>query len=728
MGRVAAWVVVAAFAVGTAAAAASTRAAADGAGVPVTPDAIADAVLSSLNESVDPCQDAYEWACGGWRAANPPPPSVATTSTFSSVRARVTAAVDRLLRAPAMATSRSGVFYAACMNTSRPAVDVAPLARLRPALTALTGANASVATAVGALATLAAAAVDKPVFDMYVTDSPWRPGARAVFAAVPDFTTAEAAFRGATAYDVSVRAAHKKMLVTLAGFALDAGLLGETPAGATAASAVADAAAAFEAQLIAFAGKSPPTAAAVRADVALWAHAVDDQLVASQALVRNATSPIALVLELVASAMEGVGVTPPANADVVALVEYVRAVEAWLRAAVAPGGNGLKPLQSYLAVAATREYALLDLLGSAPRAAVEAYTAVVYGLTAPKPRLVRCVSRAGTLFPTEVGTAFADAQRPAMNKTFAVAMAEDVRAAVGRLFDRADWLDAPTTAAARKKLAAMQLLMGEVTPAAGAEDLSGVVVSADDFPASYLSASARLWREQWARAAAPADRYMPLMPVTVNAFYSPTSNVAMMTAAFLQYPFFYLAAPHAVTFAGAAAVVGHEIGHGFDASGRRLDAQAQLRNWSSAASAAAWVENDRCLRDAYATMAAPAYVPAGAALNATRTARESQADHMGLAAAWAAFSARAAAAGGAGPANARLDARFTPAQLFFTAFAQVECTVARAEAQRHALAERVHPPGWARVRGPLSQFAPFAAAFNCSAGTPYNPPDRCTLW
>lgn len=245
---------------------------------------------------------------------------------------------------------------------------------------------------------------------------------------------------------------------------------------------------------------------------------------------RNASSPIALVLELVASAAEVVGKTVPANADVAAPVAYVRALEVWLRAAVEPGGNGLKPLQSYLAVAATREYASLDLLSSAPRAAVEAYTAAVHGLTTPEPRLVWCVCRAGTLFPTEVGTAFAGAQRPALSKTFAVAMVEDVRAAVGRLVDRADWLDAPTTAAAREKLAAMQVLMGKVSPTAGAEDLSGVVVSADDFPASYLSASARLWREQCARAAAPADRSVPVVPITVNAFYMATSNVAMMTA------------------------------------------------------------------------------------------------------------------------------------------------------------------------------------------------------
>lgn len=190
---------------------------------------------------------------------------------------------------------------------------------------------------------------------------------------------------------------------------------------------------------------------------------------------------------------------------------------------------------------------------------------------------------------------------------------------------------------------------------------------------------------------------------------------------------FSLTAPAAISFGGVARVVGHEIGHAFDSARRRLDARAQFRNWWSPTALAAFVNKTECLANVYDTMPAPAYVPAGAALDARRTAREIQADHYGLAAAWEAFATRIAA-GVAGPANARLDARFTPAQLFFASFAQNRCEATRPEAQRWQLAETSYPPGWARVRGPLSQFAPFAAAFNCSAGTPFNPPSRCSLW
>lgn len=543
MGRSAVWARVASIVAGTAAAVSLVSA--SNIGEPMTPSAIADAVLLSLNESVDPCVDAYEWACGGWRAASPPPPSEGLTSTFIVVDDRVSAAVDALLRAPAMASSQAGTFYASCMDASRrPAQDVAPLARFRPALTALTGANASVAAAAGALSTLAAAGVDAAVLEFDESAHPDAPGTNILWATVPEFTAAEAAFTGTTAYDAAVRAAYKKMLVSLAGTALDAGLLGEAPYGRPSAGAVADAAAAFEAQLITFSGDTPPTAAAVRAGIVRPPPRRGNQFVSSDASVRNESSPIALALELVASAVEGVGVTLPDSVYIWAPGEYIGALQTWLRAAVTPNGGGLNPLQAYLAVTATRTYAALDLLGSAPRAAVEAFTAAVSGATAPPPRLLRCVRRTGGLFPTQVGQAFAAAHLPAKEKAFAETMAKDVRAAFDRLISGADWLDASTLAAARAKLAGMRLLMGEVTPAAGPEDLSDVVVSADDYPASFLSANARRWRDLWTRAAAPPDRSALLQPITVNAFYMPFSNLALLTPGACARPaYFFLYLP-----------------------------------------------------------------------------------------------------------------------------------------------------------------------------------------
>lgn len=347
---------------------------------------------------------------------------------------------------------------------------------------------------------------------------------------MPKFTAARAAFRGATAYDKAVQRAYKEMLGTLAATAVDAGLLPETPTGRVAPPVVAAAAADFEALLVSFSGPTPLTAAAFKAAIPQW----QDPLVVSRALGQRPGSGTALgeglVDSVVAAVVDDVNVTLPANVSISSPARYTAALDEWLREAVAPGGPGLLPLQSYLAVAVTRRYAALDLLGAGPRAAVDAFNVAVYGVTAPAPRLSRCARRTGGLFPTEVGQAFAGAHLPASSKTAAAAMAAEVRAAVGRLIKRADWLDEPTAAGAQEKLAAILMLVGEVTPESGTEDTSGVVVSADDYPGSFLSAYARRWRERWVQAAAPADRSPSLLPTTVNAFYVPMSNVVLITA------------------------------------------------------------------------------------------------------------------------------------------------------------------------------------------------------
>lgn len=183
MRRGASWVQVAAAAVGTAAAlAAPATVAAD---APLTADQIADTLLSSPNESVDPCVDAYEWACGGWRAANPPPPSAAYMGTFFDGVARVNAEVDSLLRAPPLASFTAGVLFASCMNTSRPELDVAPLARFGPALAALSAPNASYGAAVDAIATLAASGIDEAVFRFFVVRNFYEVGTMLVSGACP---------------------------------------------------------------------------------------------------------------------------------------------------------------------------------------------------------------------------------------------------------------------------------------------------------------------------------------------------------------------------------------------------------------------------------------------------------------------------------------------------------------------------------------------------------------
>lgn len=165
------------------------------------------------------------------------------------------------------------------------------------------------------------------------------------------------------------------------------------------------------------------------------------------------------------------------------------------------------------------------------------------------------------------------------------------------------------------------------------------------------------------------------------------------------------------------------MAHAYSSSSRILGSGGQVDVWASDAAEAAYEASKRCLVDLYGGLGVPAYAPTRAGVDGKRTATENLADAAGLAAAWDAHTAQAAA-GDRGPPAPALAAALSDDQLFFLAYAQNHCEVARPAAARLG---SPHAPGWARVRGPLSQFPPFAATFSCPRGAPYNPPTRCAV-
>ncbi len=73
-----------------------------------------------------------------------------------------------------------------------------------------------------------------------------------------------------------------------------------------------------------------------------------------------------------------------------------------------------------------------------------------------------------------------------------------------------------------------------------------------------------------------------MTPQTVNAYYNPMRNEIVFPAAILQPPFFNMAADDAVNYGAIGAVIGHEMGHGFDDQGRQFDATGSMRDWWTA--------------------------------------------------------------------------------------------------------------------------------------------------
>ena len=145
------------------------------------------------------------------------------------------------------------------------------------------------------------------------------------------------------------------------------------------------------------------------------------------------------------------------------------------------------------------------------------------------------------------------------------------------------WMGDETKARALEKLAAFTPKIGHPDTW---RDYSGLTIERGDLLANVARAEAFELDRMLAKIGQPIDRdewFMP--PQTVNAYYNPGMNEIVFPAAILQPPFFDAEADDAVNYGGIGAVIGHEIGHGFDDQGSKYDGTGAMRNW--------WTDSDR---------------------------------------------------------------------------------------------------------------------------------------
>jgi putative endopeptidase len=226
----------------------------------------------------------------------------------------------------------------------------------------------------------------------------------------------------------------------------------------------------------------------------------------------------------------------------------------------------------------------------------------------------------------------------------------------------------------------------------------------------------------WARLGKAPDRTeWSMTPPTVNASYSSTLNQIQFPAGILQPPFFDPNADDAVNYGALGAVIGHEMTHGFDDSGRQFDAQGNLRDW--------WTPEDAAKYKAAAQLVVDQFngytvVDSVSHINGRQTLGENIADLGGLTVAYYAMQKAIA-----GKPHPKIDG-FTPEQRFFLAWAQIWRGLSRDEAVLQQIKSDAHSPGKWRVDGPLSNMPEFKAAWSCKEGDAMVRPDnlRARIW
>ena len=290
--------------------------------------------------------------------------------------------------------------------------------------------------------------------------------------------------------------------------------------------------------------------------------------------------------------------------------------------------------------------------------------------------------------------------------------------AYGKSIRELDWMSDATKAEALRKLS-------KFTPKIGYpdewRDYSMLDIEADDLFGNLLRAAEAEHQRQLNRHGGPVDRAeWGMTPQTVNAYYSPALNEIVFPAAILQPPFFNLEADDAVNYGAIGAVIGHEIGHGFDDQGSTFDGDGKLRNWWTDADRAEFKKRTDKLVAQYNEFAPFEDLK----VNGEFTLGENIGDLGGISIGLLAYQM---SLGGKEPPV--IDG-MTGVQRVFLGYAQVWRRIYRDEELRRRIATDPHAPSEYRANGAVRNVPEFYEAFDVKEGDAlYLPPEqRVKIW
>ncbi|MBD2756441.1 M13 family metallopeptidase [Spirosoma validum] len=284
-----------------------------------------------------------------------------------------------------------------------------------------------------------------------------------------------------------------------------------------------------------------------------------------------------------------------------------------------------------------------------------------------------------------------------------------------------DWMSEDTKKKALTKLVAFKR---KIAYPDKWKSYEGVTIARNSFYDNVQSAGKWQYNYMINRLGKPVDKTeWGMTPPTVNAYYNPVNNEIAFPAAILQFPFFDFEADDAINYGGIGAVIGHEMTHGFDDSGRQYDADGTLRDWWTKTDA----DNFKKRADQVKEQFFGFKVLDSIKVNGQLTLGENLADLGGLAIAYDAF--KKTPQGKATGKKSTIDG-FTPDQRFFLSWAQVWRINVLPETQAQLIMVDPHAPGLYRCNGPLSNINAWYQAFNVQPGDKMykKPEDRIKVW
>jgi putative endopeptidase len=348
----------------------------------------------------------------------------------------------------------------------------------------------------------------------------------------------------------------------------------------------------------------------------------------------------------------------------------------------------------------------------------EFYSKTLRGVEQPLPRWKRAVGNVNGNLGEVVGKVYVARHFPPEAKQEMLELVGNLIKAYEISIKKLDWMGDETKLQALDKLS-------KFTPKIGYpdnwEDYSRLGIEADDLVGNMQRSNIFVYEKNLARQGGPVDKSeWAMTPQTVNAYYNPPLNEIVFPAAILQPPFFDLEADEAVNYGSIGAVIGHEIGHGFDDSGSTFDGDGVLRNW--------WTDEDKSefeKRTAKLIEQYSAFKPfEDLSVNGEFTLGENIGDLGGLSIALLAY--KLSLNGKEAPV---LDG-FTGEQRVFIGYAQGWLGKSRDEALRQQINTDPHSPRQYRVNGVVRNVPEFYEVFEVAETDALYlaPEDRVKIW